>query len=135
MILLIDTTRPQALSLGLSARGALVAEKNIDFDHHSADILLPAIIDLLQSVKQTVGNLTGLAVVTGPGSFSAVRSGVVTANGLSYGLQLPLVAIAAQQSPDMAALIKVATAQLANARPQVVSPNYGKEPTITQRKK
>lgn len=50
---------------------------------------------LLRSIDRLVGNekLSGVMVVAGPGAFSALRIGIVTANTLGYSLDLPVVGV------------------------------------------
>lgn len=50
---------------------------------------------LLRSIDQLVDKkkLSGVMVVAGPGAFSALRIGIVTANTLGYSLNLPVVGV------------------------------------------
>ena len=74
--------------------------------------------------------LSGVCVVAGPGSFSAVRSGVLLANMLSRVSSLPLMGISVVEASDLSAL----RARLVegNIRPApYVAPVYDAEPNIT----
>jgi tRNA threonylcarbamoyl adenosine modification protein YeaZ len=52
--------------------------------------LVPTIHRLLDSVGWSIGDLTRIVLPLGPGSFSGLRIGVVTAKTLGYVRQLPL---------------------------------------------
>jgi tRNA threonylcarbamoyl adenosine modification protein YeaZ len=78
--LYMDTTT-QTLLLGLSINDVLVAEEsseNISQRYHSA-VLLPLIQAMLQSHNVNPMELTTVMVVTGPGSFTGLRTGVLVA--------------------------------------------------------
>lgn len=74
--------------------------------------------------------MDGICVVHGPGSFSAVRGGVLAANILSRLLGVPLVGVSradAERLPQLAA-------ELASGRLEpssYVMPTYDAEPNIT----
>ncbi|MSR85055.1 hypothetical protein EXS71_01270 [Candidatus Uhrbacteria bacterium] len=75
-------------------------------------------------------NLEGICVVSGPGSFSAIRGGVLTANLLARFMRVPLVGISVDQAQDLFAL----ETELLNQRlpvTQYVAPQYDAEPNIT----
>jgi tRNA threonylcarbamoyladenosine biosynthesis protein TsaB len=55
--------------------------------------LVSAIADLLRSAGLHLGQLDGIVVVNGPGSFTGVRVGVSAAKGLAQGAGIPVVAI------------------------------------------
>lgn len=52
--------------------------------------LLPNVQRLMSLVGVTPESLTGVAVATGPGSFSGVRIGISTAKSMAYSLQIPI---------------------------------------------
>src|SRR6185295_11762906 len=67
--------------------------------------LLPAIQNLLSELKWEPQQLEGLAVINGPGSFTGLRIGLSVVKGLSFGLNLRVVAgnalhMAALQVPE-----------------------------------
>jgi tRNA threonylcarbamoyladenosine biosynthesis protein TsaB len=67
--------------------------KDIDWisvNNHSEELLVK-INQLLLNIKSSIGNVSGISVVTGPGSYTGIRVGVATANALSYSLKVPIV--------------------------------------------
>jgi tRNA threonylcarbamoyladenosine biosynthesis protein TsaB len=90
MFLALDTSQP-CFQLGLAANEALAAQGQWLFQaneplssqrQHSA-LLVPALAQALAQVGASFEALTTLAVCIGPGSFTGVRSGVVTARALA----------------------------------------------------
>ncbi len=59
---------------------------------HSS-ILVPAIKDLLKTIDLKMEEIDGIAVSTGPGSFTGLRIGLSVAKGLCYARSLPLLGI------------------------------------------
>jgi tRNA threonylcarbamoyladenosine biosynthesis protein TsaB len=55
--------------------------------------LMPCFEDLLKKTDLTPGQLEGIAVAIGPGSFTGIRVGLALAKGLSQGLALPIVGV------------------------------------------
>jgi tRNA threonylcarbamoyladenosine biosynthesis protein TsaB len=60
--------------------------------NHS-QIILPLIEDILGRRGLSLGELSGLAVSIGPGSFTGLRIGLSTVKGLAYGSGIPVVGI------------------------------------------
>ncbi|HEY9746306.1 MAG TPA: tRNA (adenosine(37)-N6)-threonylcarbamoyltransferase complex dimerization subunit type 1 TsaB [Oculatellaceae cyanobacterium] len=93
-ILHIDTTTSR-LMLGLSDGDVMISRFTAPCDshrYHSA-ILTPAIRDLLAESGTSVRDLSGLAVNLGPGSFTGIRTGIITVRTMAQFLNLPLYGI------------------------------------------
>jgi tRNA threonylcarbamoyladenosine biosynthesis protein TsaB len=60
--------------------------------HHTVE-LAPAISQVFDHTGTQTKDLTGIAIATGPGSFTSLRIGVAAAKGMALGLKLPLVGI------------------------------------------
>lgn len=86
-ILGIDTSHDETV-IGLN--GKVVAWKSV---RNQSKELLPKIDKLLQAQKIKPVKLKGVAVNTGPGSFTGLRVGVTVANGFGYGLKLPVAGV------------------------------------------
>jgi len=67
---------------------------------------LPALVDrVLADAGVTIGDVEGLAVSIGPGSFTGLRIGLALAKGIAFAGGLPLVGV-----PTLEALAHVADA-------------------------
>ncbi len=92
MELAIDTATERA-SLAIAQRGVTIAALSWPCAQDQSRQLIPALEHLLEMAKVGKGDLTGLVVVTGPGSYNSLRVGLSTAKGLALGLGLPLVGV------------------------------------------
>lgn len=75
-------------------------------------------------------SITGVCVVAGPGSFSAVRSGVLVANVVARLLNKPLVGVSTEEAKQLPALRRRLAGGELNAV-SYVAPVYDREPNIT----
>lgn len=128
MLLALDTsTRIAGIAL---YDGAQVLSEWVwtSYDHHTIE-LAPAVAQVLQRAGVTAGDLTVLAIATGPGSFTGLRIGMALAKGLALARHLPLVGIptldvlAAAQPvsvTEMVAVLQAGRGRLACAWYQVV---------------
>lgn len=90
-----------------------------------ASILLPLIAKDLVKTR-----IAGVCVVEGPGSFSAVRGGVLDANLIARFLRVPLVPVTAGEAYDLEGLAnRIATGDVSTS--SYVAPIYDREPNIT----
>ncbi len=134
MILVIDTTDVERIFLGLIQEGKFITKKTLAAKYQHAEKLLPAIIKLLSSPARR--QVQAIAVISGPGSFTSLRIGVVTANALAYAQRLPIIGISKEEFTDLPSLAAVVSKKLKHAHVGgLVEPAYGKEPNITIKKK
>ncbi len=99
-----------------------------------ASLLMPLIAkDLVtpsDSPLKRGRELSGVCVVEGPGSFSAVRGGVLDANLLARFLRVSLVAVSAGDAQDLEGLAaRIASGDVSTST--YVAPVYDREPNIT----
>jgi tRNA threonylcarbamoyladenosine biosynthesis protein TsaB len=92
LVLGIDTT---TLVCGVSVAdaGVVLGEYSLQVKKTHSERLLPLISSLLCDTGLTPADLSGVAVASGPGSFTGVRIGVATARALGQALGIPLVGI------------------------------------------
>lgn len=95
LVLGIDTSGAQgsvALCRGLPGRFEVMAYTALGVRTFSAQ-LAPEINGLLQRNNLSASNIDGLAVVSGPGSFTGLRVGLAAVKGLAEILQKPIAAV------------------------------------------
>ena len=91
-IFALDTACATA-SGALMENGALVAEAAIHGTRTHSQKLLPMVTDLFARASLAPSDVDCFAVAVGPGSFTGLRIGVVTAKGLAFATGKPLVGI------------------------------------------
>jgi len=80
-------------SVALSVNGEEVAFKEDNAQKYShAERLHSYIEEVLASAKVKKDQLSAIAISKGPGSYTGLRIGVSAAKGLSYALDIPLIA-------------------------------------------
>jgi len=92
MLLAIDTATRFA-SIALYDAMGVVAEQSWRSDNNHSVEVPPAIASLLAIQGAVPGDLTGVAVAKGPGSFTGLRIGMSIAKGLCMALDIPIVAV------------------------------------------
>jgi tRNA threonylcarbamoyladenosine biosynthesis protein TsaB len=85
-------TSTHRLSVALWDDGRLT-ERAAELPNGSSEWLLPAVRDLLDEAGFTLPALDGIAFGAGPGSFTGLRLAAGCAQGLAFGLGLPVVGI------------------------------------------
>ncbi len=128
MILAIRTDKPEA-SLYLISDGGIVKELKWQAHRELADTLSVKISELLESARVQMKDLKGIIMHTGEGSFTGLRIGTSLANGLSYGLNIPIVS--ADGEDWIRQGLKIITSSKLG---EYVMPSYSAEPNITKPK-
>ncbi|MFC9748136.1 tRNA (adenosine(37)-N6)-threonylcarbamoyltransferase complex dimerization subunit type 1 TsaB [Streptomyces niveus] len=89
LLLAVDTATPAvtvALHDGVSV---LAAESQVDARRHG-ELLLPAVDRVLAGAGRALGDVTGLVVGVGPGPYTGLRVGLVTAAAFGSTLGVPV---------------------------------------------
>lgn len=93
-VLAIDTTTPRG-SLALVEGDRVCGEVRVTGEAAHSARLLPAVEFLLDSLQLSASDLEAYAVATGPGSFTGIRIGISTVQGLALGSGRPCLGISA----------------------------------------
>ena len=91
LVLGIDTTG-RGGAVAVATPGGVVAVEVHDPELGYAEELFGLFDRLLDRCGRRRGELTAVAVLTGPGSFTGLRIGVMTAKTLAFSLRIPLFA-------------------------------------------
>jgi tRNA threonylcarbamoyladenosine biosynthesis protein TsaB len=91
-----------------------------------AALLVPAIAELLAEAGVAVGDLAGLVVVAGPGSFTGIRVGMAVVKAMAEAVELPVVTVS--RLALLAALGEASTSVLDAHRGQLYCGMYGEGP-------
>ena len=129
LILTIRTEKPEAsVSLFEDAK---------ELQHHEwyahrelSKTLHQVIMSVLQQSDNGLGDIGGIVIFQGPGSFTGLRIGITVANALAESLKVPVVGTGGDDWPKegIAALIS-------GQDDKIVLPDYGSAPHITVQKK
>ncbi|MDA8096775.1 MAG: tRNA (adenosine(37)-N6)-threonylcarbamoyltransferase complex dimerization subunit type 1 TsaB [Desulforudis sp.] len=88
----IETSGP-VCSVGLVDRDTVLAERTVWGQKIHSVRLIPLIDGVLRDAGKQPVNLEGIAVSSGPGSFTGLRIGLTTAKSLAHALDLPVVGV------------------------------------------
>ena len=92
MLLAFDTATP-AVTVALHDGSHVVAQHTVVDPRRHGELLAPGIAQVLKSAGCTTSNLTQVAVGVGPGPFTGLRVGLVTARVLGDALGIPVVGV------------------------------------------
>lgn len=101
MHLLALETATHRLSVALWLDGRVI-ERAADLPNGSSEWLLPNVQALIAEAGVTLKSLDGIAFGAGPGSFTGLRLAAGCAQGLAYGLDLPVVGVGTLESLALA---------------------------------
>lgn len=90
--LTIDTTT-KVTTVALAEDETLVGEGFLHTTKTHSERIIPMIDQLLSAAAWSLQDLDMIGVVRGPGSFTGIRIGIATAQGLAQVLNLPLIAV------------------------------------------
>ncbi|MCK4806333.1 MAG: tRNA (adenosine(37)-N6)-threonylcarbamoyltransferase complex dimerization subunit type 1 TsaB [Candidatus Aegiribacteria sp.] len=88
----IETTTATG-GVAVMKNGVLLAEECFPIRATHSEKVLPGIARLLKQAEVTPEEITGIAVSSGPGSYTGLRIGIATAHGLSAGWGIGAVGV------------------------------------------
>src|SRR5437773_553078 len=94
LVLALDTTTPGG-SCALARDGHVVCELGSDAAKPQAARLPGELIELLERARVSLDEIDIYAVSTGPGSFTGLRIGIATMQGLAMAAGKPLIGVSA----------------------------------------
>ena len=136
MILIINTSQFDKLQVALFKDNKSIKKisKSSRFAHE--EILIKSLDSLFTITQIKPAELTGIIVVSGPGSFSALRIGLSVANTLAWQLNIPIAGVNNKLFKNWQELYEVGSDLLVKqAGFKLILPNYGKEPNINVKDK
>lgn len=92
LILGLDTATP-AVTVALHDGGQPLAQLVTVDAHRHAELLAPAVSRVIADAGAERGDLTGIAVGVGPGPYTGLRVGLVTARVLGAALDIPVYGV------------------------------------------
>jgi tRNA threonylcarbamoyl adenosine modification protein YeaZ len=97
LVLALDTATPTLVAgvADRSGNGAVevLAERSVPSGNRHAELLAPAIADVLAGAGLAMGDLDAVVTGLGPGPFTGLRVGVVTAAALADARGLPVIGV------------------------------------------
>ncbi len=98
MIILSFDTSTDALSVAVSKDGSILKESRAISAVRHSSALIPAIEKILRDAKIRTEDVDVIAVGLGPGSFTGIRVGVVTAKMLAVALKIKIVGVSSLEA-------------------------------------
>lgn len=132
MILYINITKREKIKFALINNGEVfLLDKRVGLMQSEKALFL--LDSFLKKNKAKLNDIQKIIVNRGPGSFTSVRLGIVLANTLAYGLEIPIAGvdnIGLKNKDDYLKLVK-----LKFKSGQFIKPYYDRKPDITKSKK
>ena len=126
MILFLDTTDKEVTKLALLSESRVV-QHEWQSRYDQEETFLTSLEKFFKKTKIKISDINKIAVVPGPGLFSRVRLGVVSANALALALGIKVIEV-----PQKSAIVfeKINALQ----QKDTIHPFYDKQPNITKPK-
>ncbi|MEK7539986.1 MAG: tRNA (adenosine(37)-N6)-threonylcarbamoyltransferase complex dimerization subunit type 1 TsaB [Patescibacteria group bacterium] len=141
MILVVHTLDQSKVQLAwVESTGKVLKALRKTVQGRQTEMVTPTIDLLLKKSKLAVSALSGIIVASGPGGFTAVRSGVVVANAFGFALGIPVVGVEGAFSGVDDLLVsdrfsRALTHIKRTRKPTQARPAYGAQPNISKAKR
>jgi len=93
MIVLGIDSSTDKLAVGLADDTRIIGESRLDSAQEHTSHIIGMIDSLLAKMAVPKGDLGGVAVADGPGSFTGLRIGMAVAKGMALALNIPIVGV------------------------------------------
>lgn len=100
----LETSGPVA-SVAVSVDGRVLARRLLHEQRRHAARLLPAVDEVMAEARVRRGDLTGVVVGTGPGSFTGVRVAASAGKGMAHALRIPLYGVSSLLAAALAGTV------------------------------
>ena len=91
-ILALDSSGMVA-SVAIVEEDQMIAEYTVNYKKTHSQTLLPMLDEIIKMTQIDLSTIDGIAISSGPGSFTGLRIGSTTAKGLGFALKKPLISI------------------------------------------
>ena len=115
MLLALDTSSP-TVTVAVASTDGVLAASSVDGGLRHGELLAPAIRDVLAEAGVATGALTRIAVGAGPGPFTGLRVGLVTARTMAELLGIEVVGVCSLDLLARAAAVDGPVAVATDAR-------------------
>jgi len=130
MLLFLDTVNNHKATVAVIEGRKILSRLSFKVNRDISEKLLPAIKRMLSRHGMDFHDISRIAVVSGPGSYTGVRTGVAIANALAYALKKPILGLRTDQVPPSLSQLFAF-----NFGQPPVLPLYQSPPHITKPKK
>lgn len=93
MFILGIETSSDICSIGITDKEKFLSELSTHIHNAHSELLFPGILNVINAAGMNMKELSGVAVSSGPGSFTGLRIGVSAAKGIAFALDIPLFLI------------------------------------------
>lgn len=96
-ILAIDTAMDQCAAAWFDGATQLLSHMSERLNRGQAERLMPMLQDVMHQASAELAVVDAIVVISGPGAFTGLRTGLAAAKGLSLALNVPLFSVSSLQ--------------------------------------
>lgn len=97
-LLALDTATNTVVVVAGGPDGRPLGQETFEGRYRHSQELLPAVARLVDRLELRLGDLAGIVVGTGPGTFTGLRVGLATAKTLAHELAVPVVGVSTAEA-------------------------------------